>query len=64
MIVKEVVQHGSVSFYLHCLIFSTGVYSSDVVAQDRYSLQSKGRDPGDKDSSGVDWGHSEVTNWL
>ena len=59
-----VVQHEIL--YEYCLIANsfTTVRSGDgdIVAQDGYPLQSKGRTPGDEDSSGVDRGHSEVTN--
>ena len=49
--------------YEHGFIFFTGtVGDGDTVAQDGYPLQSEGRTPGDKDSGGVDEGHSEVTD--
>ena len=61
--VNEVVQHGSVPLYCHCLILSTGgVGDGDIVAQDGYPLQSEGRTPGDENNSGVDGDHSENTN--
>ena len=60
-ILYRVVQHGSVSCYQHCVIFSTGGYG-DIVAQDRYPLQSEGRTPGDEDSTGVERSHGKVTD--
>ena len=56
-----VVQHGIAACYQHCVIpFTSG--NGNIVAQDRYPLQSEGRTPGDEDSSRVNTTHSKVTD--
>ena len=56
------VQQGSVLYKL-CLIISTGgVGDDDVVAENRYPIQSEGRIPGNEDSGGVNEGHSEISD--
>ena len=58
------VQQGSVLYKLGLIISTGGVCDNDVVAEDRYSIQSEGRTPGNEDSGGVDEDHSEVTDRL